>query len=334
MNFANPSAFLLLIPFALVCGYIFWQRKNRTPSIQFSNSSVFLGIAKGWKSYLSKLPVIFKCIAIFLAIIALARPQKSSTKTKKNVEGIDIVIALDISDSMLIEDMLPQNRLESAKKTIENFISKRSTDRIGLVVFSGESFTRVPLTTDYQMLFQSLKEVSSTRKVKMGTAIGVALANSVARLKDSVAKSRVVILLTDGESNSGTISPDMALEIAKGYSIRVYTIGIGKDGQTRLPVYRSNGRGGRVKTYQPFYSKVNEALLQSLAKETGGKYYRATKTKGLQGVFNDIDSLEKTKIELNQYTKYTELFQKVLIWSLIFYSLAFVIQRFVLRRLP
>lgn len=334
MTFANPFALLLFIPLLGIAFYVYWQKNNRTPSIQFSNSAVFSTLGKSWKSYLFKLSKAFTWLAVSLAIIALARPQEASTKVKKNVEGVDIVIALDISDSMLIEDMLPQNRLESAKKTIEEFISKRSTDRIGLVVFSGESFTRVPLTTDYQMLFQSLKDITSTRKVKMGTAIGVALANSVARLKDSTAKSRVVILLTDGESNSGTIAPETALEIAKGYKIRVYTIGIGKDGQTRLPVYRVDGRGRKIKTYQPFYSKVNEALLQTLAQDTGGKYYRATKTKGLQGVFTEIDSLEKTKIELQQYTKYTEHFQAVLIWALWFYGLSFVLQRFVVRRLP
>jgi Ca-activated chloride channel family protein len=168
----------------------------------------------------------------------------------------------------------------------------------------------------------------------MGTAIGVALASAVGRIKDSTAKSRVIILLTDGENNSGTIDPLTALEIAKGYNIRVYTIGIGQDGEAQLPVYQTDPFGRRIKTYQPILSKVNDDLLNRIAQETGGKYFRASTTNALQGVFNEIDRLEKTKIEVNKYTKYTELFQKYLVWAFLFYGLAVLLKYSVLRRGP
>jgi Ca-activated chloride channel family protein len=271
---------------------------------------------------------------LILATLALARPQQANEKIKKNVEGIDIVMALDISDSMLIEDMQPVNRLESAKKTIKEFVEGRTSDKIGLVVFSGESYTRVPPTLDYKVLLSSLKAGQTTRKVKMGTAIGVALANSVARLRDSKAKSRVIVLLTDGENNAGTIDPLTALEIAKGYSIRVYTIGVGKDGDAQLPVYETDVMGQKIKRYQPIHSTINDALLGQLAKETGGKYYRATTTGGLKEVFNSIDKLEKSKIDVNRFTRYSELFPPYLAWALALLLSGYVLGRTVLRRGP
>lgn len=308
------------------------RRKKRRGAMPLSTLPITKDIQKGLRVYLKSLPTILKYIGLFFVVVALARPQKTDEKVQRNVEGIDIMVSLDISHSMLIEDMKPENRLESAKKTIKEFIEKRVSDRIGLVVFSGESYTRVPLTLDYAILKQSLAEVETSTNVKMGTAIGVALGNAVSRLNESTAKSRVVILLTDGENNTGLIDPETALKIAKGYGIRIYSIGIGKDGQAALPIYSTDVFGRRTKHYQPIHSKVNDDLLGRLASETGGKYYRATNTTALDNVFNDIDRLEKTKIEENRFTRYTEFFEKYLFWAFLFYVLGLGLQVSFLRR--
>lgn len=334
INWANPWAFSLLVLIIAVWFYQYWFRKLRHGSLRFSSQSLFLNLNRGWRAQLSFLPEVFKGLALALVITALARPQQTDTKIKRNVEGIDIMVALDISDSMLIEDMQPENRMESCKLIIKQFIEKRISDRIGLVVFSGESYTRVPLTLDYPILLKSLAAVETARYIKMGTAIGVALANAVARLKDSNAKSRVVILLTDGENNSGTIDPETALEIAKGYGIRIYTIGAGQDGDAQLPVYIDIGNGQTVKRYRPMHSSVNDELLGKLAETTGGKYYRATTTQALKNVFDDINRLEKTKIETNQFTKYTELFQSYLFWAIVMYLISLLLNITIFKRGP
>lgn len=330
----SPMAFLLFLPLALVVFWVFYTRRTRHPTMLFSGLSQLKKTQRSLRSRLTVLPFLLKIIAVSLAIVALARPQRADTKVKKNVEGIDIVIALDISDSMLIEDMTPENRLEASKATIKKFVEGRISDRIGLVVFSGESYTRVPLTLDYPLFQQSLTQVETTRNIKMGTAIGVALANAVGRLKDSTAKSRVVIFLTDGENNSGTIDPNTALEIAKGYGVRIYSIGMGKDGQAQLPIYIQNARGQKIKRYRPIHSKVNEQLLAQMAEQTGGKFWRATTSQALQGVFDEINSLEKTKIEVNSYTKYAELFPRWLEWALFLYLASLFLARTFLRRGP
>lgn len=333
-GWASPSFFLGFLPLIAVALYLLFLRNRQIPTIQFSSASVFKGVPHGWKARLSFLPVTLKILGLLFAIIALARPQESSTKIKRNVEGIDIVLVMDISDSMLIEDMEPENRYGAAKKTIRDFIKGRVSDRIALVLFSGEAFTRVPLTLDYKILLDATEDIAVSHKIKMGTAIGVGLATAVARLKDSTAKSRIVILLTDGENNSGTIAPETAIEIAKGYGIRVYSIGIGRDGPTQLPVIATDAFGRQIKTYQPFFSQVNEELLQLMADQTGGKYYRATRTNALANVFKDIDRLEKSKVDINRYTKYTELFQKFLIFGIILYALGFALGRTYMKGVP
>lgn len=334
MSYKNPFLFSLLI-FPILSLVVYWvYLKFKNSSLKVSSLSFWINTSRGIRAYFLDVPFYLKILASILMIIALARPQESNTKVKRNVEGIDIMMSLDISDSMLIEDMKPVNRMESAKKTIEDFIKNRISDRIGIVVFSGEAYTRVPLTLDYDILLNSVRKIEPQRTVKMGTAIGVALASAVGRLKDSTAKSRVVILLTDGENNSGTIDPLTALEIAKGYSIRVYTIGVGQDGDAQLPVYQVDPFGRKIKTYQPISSRVNDELLGQIANETGGKYFRASTTSGLQGVFKEIDRLEKTKIEVNKYTQYKEHFQKYLFWAIIFYVCALVLKYSLLRRFP
>lgn len=330
---ATASAFLFFIPLAAAVVWIYLRRKQSRPTLQFSSLEFAKAIGPTFRSRLRWLPTFLSLVAVSLAIVAMARPQRADTKVKKNVEGIDIMVVLDVSDSMLIEDMKP-NRLEASKEMIRQFVQKRISDRIGLVVFSGESYTRVPLTLDYPMLLQSVKDVKISRNIKMGTAIGVALANGVARLKDSTAKSRVMVFLTDGENNSGTIDPETALEIAKGYGIKIYTIGAGKDGDAQLPVETLDAFGRRVKRYQPIHSKVNDELLGKMASETGGKYYRATDNAGLQKVFADIDRLEKTKIDVNQYTKYAELFPQWLKWAVGLMLASIFLRQTVLRRVP
>ncbi|RME16079.1 MAG: VWA domain-containing protein [Bdellovibrio sp.] len=328
-------AFFFFIFVGVILVWNLIRKKRKYPSLLYGNWNIMRNLkTRGIRAYLAFLPDFFRLLALSFVILALARPQRADTKIKKNVQGIDIIICLDISDSMLIEDMQPVNRLEASKKTIEEFINKRVTDRIGLVVFSGESYTRVPLTLDYELLKENLKQVQTTRNIKMGTAIGVALANAVARLKDSKAKSRVVIFLTDGENNTGTISPATAIDIAKDYNVRIYSIGMGLDGQARLPVYMQGIGGRKIKTYRPIHSKVNEKLLRKMAEETGGKYYRATTSRALENVFNDINKLEKTKFEVNQYVKYEELFTAYLKWAFWLYVLGFFLGQTVLRRDP
>lgn len=331
---AAQWAFLIIPIILLAAAYYVWRKRRLRPSMMVSELSIASSVPKSLRARFSELPFWLKVMALILAIIALARPQESNTKVKRNVEGIDIMITFDISDSMLIEDMQPVNRLESAKQTIIDFIQKRVSDRIGLVVFSGEAYTRVPLTLDYKLLLNNVKTVQPAREIKMGTAIGVALANAVGRLKDSTARSRVVIFLTDGENNSGTIDPETAIQIAKGFDIKVYSIGIGRDGDAQLPVMVQDFRGNLVKRYRPIHSQVNDELLGRMAEVTGGRYWRATDSQALQKVFNEINRLEKSKVDVNQFTRYRELFQNFLKWALYFYLAAYVLGHIFLRRSP
>ncbi|WP_415061591.1 vWA domain-containing protein [Bdellovibrio sp.] len=336
MTYHSLWAFWLLLPLALILVWTLWNKKKKTPTLQFGSVKLLKSVTPGLRTRLMNVPTLLKAGALVFAIVALARPQTMNTKIRKNVEGIDIVICLDVSDSMLIEDMKPLNRLEAAKETIKKFIEGRSSDRIGLVVFAGESFTLVPPTLDYQLILQRVGEITSasSAKIKDGTALGVSMANAAGRLKDSQAKSRVMIFMTDGENNSGTIDPETGLEIAKGYGIKVYSIGIGKDGPTRIPVYTRDIFGQKIKTYQPFESTVNEDLLSRMASETGGKYYRATSEGSLKKVFNDIDNLEKTKIDVNKFTNYTEKFPPYLMTAIILYLVGILLGRSWLRRVP
>lgn len=334
MRFYSEWYFFFLILILLMVLRNYRNRKRRSGFVLYSHIPDVLKTTSGLRKNFSKLPSMIKYLALVVAIVLLARPQSSESKIKRNVEGIDIVVALDISDSMLIEDMEPTNRLEASKLVIEKFIKGRISDRIGLVVFSGESYTRVPPTLDYPVLRKSLKEVTTTKNMKMGTAIGVALGNAVSRLQDSTARSRVVILLTDGASNTGTISPDEALSIAKGYGVKVYTIGMGKEGKAMLPVYRKDFYGKTRKSYQPMTTSVNIELLQQIADETGGKFYRTNDEKALALVFDEINKLEKTKIDINEYTKYNEEYQAYLGWILGLLLVGSLLSQSFLKRFP
>ena len=334
MEWFTPVWFFAFLPLTYLIFLLFYKKKKRLPTLQYSCANVLKDLPKGFRSYLAKLPILLKIGVAILIIFALARPRQSDTRVQRDVDGIDILIALDISDSMLIEDMEPENRLESAKKTIEAFVKNRISDRIGLVLFSGEAFTQVPLTLDYTVFLERLQNVQTIPLVKMGTAIGVALANAVSRLKDSQAKSRVVVLLTDGENNSGTIDPETALEMAKGYGLRIYTIGVGKDGMAQIPVYIQDVFGNRRKRYQSIHSKVNDQLLTHLATQTKGKYFRATNTKGLQAVFDEINTLEKSAIEVKQFMRYQERFQLFLKWALVLFTFSLLFKYILFRTYP
>ena len=334
MEWFSPIWFLVFIPLALLILFLLYRRKRQKPTLQYSYMSLFKSIPKGFRSYLSGLFLILKILSMILVILALARPRASDIRTLRDIDGIDIMIVLDISDSMLIEDMSSNSRLESAKKTIEEFVQNRSFDRIGLVLFSGEAFTQVPLTLDYSVFLERLRKVQTIPLIKKGTAIGVALANGVGRLRTSKAKSRVVILLTDGENNSGTIDPQTALDLAKGYGLRIYTIGIGKDGMAQIPVYFRDIFGNKRKSYQPIHSKINDQLLSHLASETDGKYFRATEGLRLQEIFSEINALEKSKIEVSQLTRYQELFQLFLKWALLLFMSSLILKHILLRTYP
>lgn len=335
MTLRDPAFFLLLIPLIAVMGWM-WYRKSNRAALKISSLALFKKTPSSLRAQFAALPLLLQVASLVLVIYGLTRPQEANTKIKKNVEGIDIVIALDVSDSMLIEDMGQFNRLETAKETIARFVEKRGSDRIGVVIFAGESFTLVPPTLDYPLLLEQIGKITTaaSARIKDGTAIGVAMASAAGRLKDSTAKSRVIIFLTDGENNSGTIDPETGLEIAKGYGLKVYSIGIGRDGPTRIPVMVQDVFGNKVKTYQPFESRVNDELLQKFASDTGGKYYRASKDDALDKVFNDINKLETTKIDVNKFTRYTEKFG-FWIWSAFFlYLISWLLQMTWLRRIP
>lgn len=333
MSWYSPWAFTLLPLMLLLVGWAYRLSRKKSATIQYSSLSILKDLPRPLRTRLLWLPMAVFLAAMTLLVVGLARPQRADTKIRKNVEGIDIMLVLDVSDSMLIEDMKP-NRLEASKAMLVDFVKRRTTDRLGLVVFSGESYTRVPLTLDYKILLESIEKIKISRNIKMGTAIGVALANGTARLKDSTARSRVMVFLTDGENNSGTIDPETALDIAKGFGLRIYTIGAGRDGDAQLPVETQDAFGRKVKRYQPIHSKVNDELLGKMASETGGKYYRATDNESLKKVFTDIDRLEKTKIDVNQYTKYAELYQSWLLWGLIALFFSWFLQLTVFRRVP
>lgn len=306
-------AFLFIPVIVLLFLFNIWFAKRKSTSLQFSNLAMLKKIPKSWRVRLAWFPLALLTAGLALVIFAAARPQTSDERVKRFSEGIDIMLTLDISDSMMIEDMDPMSRIDAAKKVLVEFVKDRPSDRIGLVAFKGEAFSRVPMTLDHEILIKNIKALDPiNRNIRDGTAIGSALALSVARIRDSTARSRVIILATDGENNMGMIDPESALEIAKGFGLRVYTIGLGKDGESMLPIYGQDAFGRAVKRYQPIHSSVNDALLKKMAADTGGEYYKADSGNKLRKVFENIDKLEKSKVETQTYVKYEEQYQKFL----------------------
>ncbi len=316
---------LIIIPL-LIVWYVFLGRKHQA-YVKFSDTSFFTGMPKSWRIYAQRLLFAIKMCALALLIIALARPQSSSKNQKINVEGIDIVLTIDLSSSMLAQDLKP-DRLEAAKNISADFVKGRPEDRMGLVVFASETFTQVPLTTDHGMLLNMMKELKCGM-LEDGTAIGDGLASSVSRLKDSEAISKVVILLTDGDNNAGSIDPATAAEMAKLFGVRVYTIGVGTRGTAPYPMQTPFG----TIQYQQIQVTINEELLQKIADETGGKYFRATSNEKLQQIYEEIDQLERSKIEINEFTRVHEEFLPFVLWSLALLLLGFVLKNTVFKTL-
>lgn len=327
ITFAYPYLLLLLLIIPLLA-FLYWYRLNKkTTAVTYSNLQVFSEMKKTLRERLVHLPIILRLLGLAMLIIALARPQSFSSGENVYTEGIDVAMLLDISGSMLAEDFKP-NRLEAAKKVIDDFVTGRTTDKIGLVVFASQSFTQCPLTIDYPVLRNLLKEIRSGI-IEDGTAIGTAIANGVNRLKESKAKSKVIILLTDGVSNSGEIDPITAAQIAKKFGIRIYTVGVGTIGEAPYPFQTPFG-----KRYQMVPVEIDEKVLQEVAKITDGKYFRATNNKKLEEIYENIDKLEKTKVEITSYRKAKELFYNWLFAGLILILLELILSKTYLRRLP
>lgn len=323
--FINPEYFYLLIIPVVYSIWYFFKRRNINSEILFSNLGS-LNKTKTLKNRLRDLPQIFNILAICLLIIALARPQSSTNWEESTTEGIDIVLSMDISGSMLAEDLKP-NRLEASKDVAVDFISKRVNDRIGLVIFSGESFTQCPLTTDHNVLINLFKDVKSGM-VEDGTAIGMGLATAVNRLKDSDAISKIIILLTDGVNNKGVVAPFTAAEIAKQFGIRVYTIGVGTEGYAPYPFQTPFGV-----QYQDVEVQIDEETLQNIATVTDGKYFRATNNSKLKEIYKDIDKLEKSKIEVTEFHKRSEEFSKFAIPAFIILIFGFILEKTYLKQI-
>jgi Ca-activated chloride channel homolog len=296
ISFSYPIflwAIIVVVPLMI---FIIRKDKQRFAPIKYSNIEQLSQRSKTWRIRLGSIPDILRIIVVVLLLVATARPHVSLSKDDKSVEGIDIIMALDVSPSMLAEDFRP-NRLECAKKVAANFIQNRKSDEIGLVVFSGEAFTQCPPTIDHNVLLELLKQTKSG-DLQDGTAIGDGLTTAINRIKDSKAKSKAIILITDGDNNAGQIDPLQAASIAKQYNIRVYTIGVGKIGQAPFPVQTPFGR-----QYQQIDVKIDEGLLTSIANTTGAKYFRSTKNSSLEEIFKEIDSMEKSIINLSVYNQ-------------------------------
>ena len=327
MTFHNPEylfLFLLLVP--IVFWYI-WEMHKSDASLQISSHRNLMFFPKSKKIKLRHVPFVFRTIAIALIIVALARPQASNSWRTQNTEGIDIMMALDLSGTMLAEDLKP-NRLEAAKSVATEFILSRPNDNIGLVVFARESFTQCPLTTDHAVLINLFNGVKYGL-IHDGTAIGLGLANAINRIKDGKAKSKIIILLTDGSNNCGDIAPITAAEIAKTFGIRIYTIGVGTKGIVNIPVPTPMGV-----QYQQMQSDFDSKSLQDIANLTGGKYYNATDNSKLRHIYQSIDQLEKTKISVREFNKKDEQFYVFAILALIILSLEILIRNTILRRIP
>ena len=327
ITFAYPLVLWLLLLVPVFIFFYYKKYKNVEPSIVYSNIKLFDQRKRSWKEKFSDTPIYLRMLVFAVLIIALARPQSFSSGENVYTEGIDVVLVLDISGSMLAEDFRP-NRMEAAKKITQEFISGRTSDQIGLVIFSRDAFTQCPLTIDYAVLKNLLQEVKSGM-IEDGTAIGNAIANGVNRLKDSKAKSKVMILLTDGVSNAGEVDPLTAADIAKNFGIRVYTIGIGKMGQAPYPFQTPFGI-----RYQMVPVEIDEAVLRTIAKTTDGKYFRATGNKKLEEIYQAIDKLEKTKFEVTSYKNKRELYFPWLWSGLILLLVEIGLSKTIFRKLP
>ncbi len=326
-TFARPGFLWLLLIVPLLLGWYLWKNKIFQGEVKYSG---FPGLEKSGKTFKATLRhfiYIFRLLAISAVIVALARPQKTNSDKQVNVEGIDIMLAVDISGSMLAEDLKP-NRIEAAKEVAADFISKRPNDRIGLIAYSGVAFTQSPLTIDHAVL-QTLLSKLKNNMVSDGTAIGDGLGLSVERLRHSESISKVVILLTDGINNMGFIDPAMAAQIASEFGIRIYTVGVGKKGKAPYPFKTPFGI-----QYDYVDVEIDEPLLQNIAETSGGKYFRAVDNRSLKEIYDEIDAMERTKIEVAYFTHHTENFHFFILLSLLFISLEMLFKYWIVRMLP
>jgi Ca-activated chloride channel family protein len=327
ISFANPEYLYLLFVLIPIIGWYVWRHAQLHATLQISTTQPFRKLSKSYKQFLRHILFALRLITLVILIVAMARPQSSDAWEDSSTKGIDIVMALDLSSSMLARDFDP-NRLEASKDLAMEFITGRPNDRIGLVVFAGQSFTQCPLTTDHAVVMNLFKDLKSGL-VEDGTAIGMGLATSVTRLKDSKAKSKVIILLTDGVNNAGEISPMTAAEIAKTFGIRIYTIGVGSKGTAPYPVQTPFGV-----RYQNMKVEIDEDVLQNVAESTGGSYFRATDNQKLREIYDRIDQMEKSKIEVKQYQKKNEEFATFLLIALGILLIEVVTRYTLLRSIP
>jgi Ca-activated chloride channel family protein len=332
MEFANKEYFFLLL---LAIPYIIWYvmyRKKSEPTIRMADTFAFRYTPKSWRVMLMPVQLLLRLFAFTMLVIVLARPQTHNSWKNQTIEGIDIMMAMDVSTSMLAEDLKP-NRIEAAKNVAAEFVAGRPDDNIGLTIFAGESFTQCPMTTDHVSLLTMLHnvrtDIAARGLIEDGTAIGMGLANAVGRLKESKAKSRVVILLTDGSNNRGDISPLTAAEIAKSLGIRVYTIGVGKNGTAPLPPAATG-----LPQYVNYPVEIDEKTLRGIADATDGDYYRATNNKELNQIYKEIDKLEKSKLNVKQFSRRYEAYQPFALAAIIALLLEILLRITVFRRIP
>lgn len=326
MYFEYPGLlWLLVIPSLLVLHYIYLELSERHPHLRVSSAVPWMTGGRSFMNVLRHIPFLLRTFALVMIVVAIARPRSSEEMERVDTEGIDIILAMDVSTSMLARDLTP-DRINASKDIAIEFISQRPSDRMGIVVFAGESFTQCPLTTDRATLINLMKDVQ-TDLIEDGTAIGNGLATAVARMKDSDAKSRVVILLTDGVNNRGEISPQMAAEIAKTYGVRVYTIGVGKEGMAPYPVMTPWGV-----EIQNVKVEIDEELLAQIAESTGGKYFRATDNTKLSEIYSEINKMEKVRTTVDTFPVYKELFGRYALLALLAILLELMLNWFVIRR--
>jgi Ca-activated chloride channel family protein len=327
LTFGNPGFLFLLLVIPLLVVWYFYRKKRYTADLQVSSTEGFAMVGRNLKFYAYHGLYVLRLLAVILLIIALARPQTSLSRQDISVEGIDLILALDVSGSMLAMDFKP-DRLEAAKDLAIEFIDGRPNDRIGLVIFSGETFTQCPLTTDHAVLKNLFRDIRSGM-IDDGTALGDGLATAVNRLRGSKAVSKVIILLTDGVNNMGSLDPRSAAEIAKLYGIRIYTIGVGTMGQAPYPVQTPFG----MQT-QMMEVKIDEALLMEVAKGTDGKYFRATNNEKLRSIYQEIDKMEKSKIDVTEFRKKKEEFFPLVLLAFIFIGLEMLLRYMYLKNIP
>jgi Ca-activated chloride channel family protein len=328
MVFANPTYLYLLLLLIPMIGWYIYKLSKSQASLQVSSTEVFdTPGTSSWKIWLRHVPFILRTLAIAILIVILARPQSTNSWQNSSTEGIDIVLAMDISTSMLAQDLKP-NRLEASKDVASSFINGRPNDNIGLVVFAAESFTQCPLTTDHTVLLNLFKDIQPGI-IQDGTAIGLGLANAVSRIKDSQAKSKVIILLTDGVNNTGEIAPVTAADIAKTFGIRVYTIGVGTQGEAPYPFQTAFGI-----QYQNVPVEIDEQTLKQMAATTGGQYFRATDNASLKEIYSEIDKMEKTKISVQEYSKKQEEYKNWAILLFVLLLIEILLRNTLLRNIP